>query len=134
MADVSGFLRCRISNPSSKSIVMILSSSTKNMGAVTTMSFIFLVIRLIMSKISDKCLLMERFSFKICYLEDTVGKSRENRDSRFTPLHTRTCAKYIRCNQNKISHACALSQEAIKSPISPIVYRLVLEISLPFFL
>ena len=43
MAGVSGFLRCRISSPSSNSAVIILSSSTKNVGAVTTMSFISFV-------------------------------------------------------------------------------------------
>ncbi len=42
MAGVSGFLSdVGISSPSSNSAVIILSSSTKNVGAVTTMSFHF---------------------------------------------------------------------------------------------
>ena len=51
IAGVSGFLRCRISSPSSKRAVIILSSSTKKVGVVTTISFISFVKLLSLAKL-----------------------------------------------------------------------------------
>ena len=53
IAGVSGFLRCRTSSPSSKRAVIILSSSTKKVGVVTTISFISFVKIGLFSKVTN---------------------------------------------------------------------------------
>lgn len=66
MAGVSGLRKCRMSSPSSKRAVMIWSSSTKNVGGVTTISFISFAGIVKFSKVNESLLEKPIFSFKIC--------------------------------------------------------------------